>query len=102
MASALPHHSREADTEAAQARHALERARSRYFEDPAGALVEAIRCHELGCSVGDASLCASARALQGSVSLHRGDCVARWRSHSRASASPTVTRTYRRARRRRR
>jgi diguanylate cyclase (GGDEF)-like protein len=54
-------------------RESLVRARRSYLEDPAGALVEAIRCHELARSLGDTALCARARALQGAVSLHRGD-----------------------------
>ncbi len=74
MASALPTHLDLAGSDDAQPlRHALARARRAYLEDPAGALAEAIHCHELARSLGDAGLCASARALQGAVSLHRGD-----------------------------
>jgi diguanylate cyclase (GGDEF)-like protein len=51
----------------------IARARRGYYEDPAGALAEAIRCQEIGRSLGDPALCARARALQGAVSLHRGD-----------------------------
>ena len=60
-------------TPAGSARLALAAARGTYYEDPAGALAIAIRCYELGCSAGDAELCARASALQGMVSLHRGD-----------------------------
>jgi diguanylate cyclase (GGDEF)-like protein len=52
---------------------ALIKARRAYFEDPAGALAEAIRCHEIARSLGEPGLCARARALQAAVSLHRGD-----------------------------
>ena len=38
-----------------------------------GRLAEAIRCHETGRVLADDGLCARARALQGAVSLHRGD-----------------------------
>jgi len=58
---------------AGQARLALAAARSRYYEDPARALADAIRCCEIGRSLGDDELCARAFALQGMVSLHRGD-----------------------------
>jgi diguanylate cyclase (GGDEF)-like protein len=62
-----------ASADAAGARRSLTAARSRYLEDPGGALAEAIRCHELARSCGDVALCGSAKALQGTVSLHRGD-----------------------------
>ena len=52
---------------------ALTRARRTYYEDPAGALAEAIRCGEIARSLGDPELCVRACALQGMVSLHRGD-----------------------------
>jgi diguanylate cyclase (GGDEF)-like protein len=55
-----------------EVRQALVRARRDYYEDPVGALAEAIRCHETGRSLADDGLCARA-ALQGAVSLHRGD-----------------------------
>jgi diguanylate cyclase (GGDEF)-like protein len=58
---------------AGQARLQLAGARGVYYEDPAGALAEAIRCCEIGRSLGDDELCARAFALQGMVSLHRGD-----------------------------
>ena len=58
---------------AEQALHALAGSRATYYEDPAGALATAIRCHEVGLSHGDEALCARACALQGMVSLHRGD-----------------------------
>jgi diguanylate cyclase (GGDEF)-like protein len=59
--------------DAEKVRCALIRARSVYYEDPAGALAEAIRCYEIARSIGDEALCARAQALQGAVSLHRGD-----------------------------
>ncbi len=60
-------------TPAGSARLALAAARGTYYEDPAGALAIAIRCYELASSAGDAELSARASALQGMVSLHRGD-----------------------------
>jgi diguanylate cyclase (GGDEF)-like protein len=59
--------------DARQARLRLTAARGGYYEDPAGALVEAIRCCEIGRLLADDELCARAFALQGMVSLHRGD-----------------------------
>jgi diguanylate cyclase (GGDEF)-like protein len=59
--------------DAGRARMQLARARGTYYEDPAGALADAIRCQEIGRSLGDEDLCARASALQGMVSLHRGD-----------------------------
>ncbi len=58
---------------ARQARLQLAEARGIYYEDPAGALADAIRCCEIGRSLGDEELCTRAFALQGMVSLHRGD-----------------------------
>jgi diguanylate cyclase (GGDEF)-like protein len=58
---------------AGQARLQLARARGRYYEDPARALADAIRCCEIGRSLLDDDLCARAYALQGMISLHRGD-----------------------------
>jgi diguanylate cyclase (GGDEF)-like protein len=58
---------------AGSARVQLTRARGSYYEDPAGALAVAIRCYELAASTSDEELCARASALQGMVSLHRGD-----------------------------
>jgi diguanylate cyclase (GGDEF)-like protein len=58
---------------AGQARLQLARARGLYYEDPAGALADAIHCCEIGRSLRDEELCARALALQGMVSLHRGD-----------------------------
>ena len=55
------------------ARRAIARAWRGYYEDPAGALDAAVRGYESGRSLGDAGLCARARALQGAVGLHRGD-----------------------------
>ncbi|HSZ12996.1 MAG TPA: diguanylate cyclase [Solirubrobacteraceae bacterium] len=59
--------------DARQARLRLDRARGLYYEDPAGALADAIRCCEIGRSLRDEVLCARAFALQGMISLHRGD-----------------------------
>jgi diguanylate cyclase (GGDEF)-like protein len=59
--------------EARQARLQLARARGTYYEDPAGALADAIRCCELARSLQDHELGALSCALQGMVSLHRGD-----------------------------
>ncbi len=64
-----------------QARHgavpdtarALDDARRRYWEDPAGSLATAVRCHEQARSVDDAGLRSRALALQGAITLHRGD-----------------------------
>lgn len=58
---------------AEQVRQAIVLGRRAYYEDPAGVLAEAIRCHEIARFFDDAALCARARALQGAVSLHRGD-----------------------------
>jgi diguanylate cyclase (GGDEF)-like protein len=57
----------------AEPRRALRLARSTYMEQPAAALAEAVRCHEIARSHDDASLLARARALQGAVALHRGE-----------------------------
>ncbi|HEY2771658.1 MAG TPA: diguanylate cyclase [Solirubrobacteraceae bacterium] len=74
MASALPIHTDPAESrETAPVSDALAAARRTYLEDPAGALAQAIHCHEMAYAVGDVGLCARARALQGAVSLHRGD-----------------------------
>src|SRR6516165_4711994 len=59
--------------EADAMRRAIARAWRGYYEDPAGALEVAVRGHESGRVLGDAGLCARARALQGAVGLHRGD-----------------------------
>ncbi len=58
---------------ARQTRLLLAGARGRYYEDPAGALADAVRCCEIGRSLADDELCVRAFALQGMVSLHRGD-----------------------------
>ena len=60
-------------SDARQARLRLTRARGVYYESPATALADAIRCCEIGRSLGDKELCTRAFALQGMVSLHRGD-----------------------------
>ena len=59
--------------DARRARLRLAGARGIYYENPASALADAIRCCEIGRSLGDAELCTRAFALQGMVSLHRGD-----------------------------
>lgn len=59
--------------DARQARLRLTGARGFYYERPASALAVAIRCCEIGRSLGDEELCTRAFALQGMVSLHRGD-----------------------------
>jgi diguanylate cyclase (GGDEF)-like protein len=61
------------DGEADAARRTIARAWRSYYEDPAGALDTAVRGYESGRSLDDAGLRARARALQGAVSLHRGD-----------------------------
>ncbi|HTU98643.1 MAG TPA: diguanylate cyclase [Solirubrobacteraceae bacterium] len=62
-----------ADAGADVLRAALNQARRVYYEEPADALAVAVRCYEIARALPDASLCARARALQGAVSLHRGD-----------------------------
>jgi diguanylate cyclase (GGDEF)-like protein len=59
--------------DAMQALRLLVQARGTYYEDPAGALADAIRCSEIALSLQDEALRARACALQGMVSLHRGD-----------------------------
>jgi len=74
MASALHiHEDLAGGNDAERARLALVRARRAYYENSDWALAEAIRCHEIALSLADAGLCARARALQGAISLHRGD-----------------------------
>jgi two-component system cell cycle response regulator len=51
----------------------LSDARDHYYEEPAAALATATSVHEFGRARNEAALCARARALQGMVSLHRGD-----------------------------
>jgi diguanylate cyclase (GGDEF)-like protein len=62
-----------ADAGADTVRRALVCARRAYYEEPANALAVASRCYEIARSLPDMALCARARALQGAVSLHRGD-----------------------------
>src|SRR4051794_7221646 len=52
---------------------ALDRARKVYWEDPAGALAVAIDAHEQARIRGDVSHQARALALQGMITMHRGD-----------------------------
>jgi diguanylate cyclase (GGDEF)-like protein len=61
------------DAGADTVRTALDQARRAYYEQPAEALAVASRCYEIARALSDAALCARARALQGAVSLHRGD-----------------------------
>jgi diguanylate cyclase (GGDEF)-like protein len=58
---------------AAELSRALVDARARYYEDPRGAMAEAVRCQEAARLAGRAALCARALALQSFVSVHRGD-----------------------------
>jgi len=60
-------------SESERVRQALGHAWLLHLEDPPTALTAAVECHEVARSLGDFALCARARALQGSVSLHRGD-----------------------------
>jgi diguanylate cyclase (GGDEF)-like protein len=62
-----------ADAGADAVRRALADARRSYYEEPANALAVAVRCYEIARSLSDAGLCARAHALQGAVSLHRGN-----------------------------
>ncbi len=74
MPSLQPNHlALSADAGADAVRDALNQARRSYYEEPADALAVAIRCSEIARALSDAALCARARALQGAVSLHRGD-----------------------------
>jgi diguanylate cyclase (GGDEF)-like protein len=74
MASLQPTHLElSSSSDAGAVRHALTRARRAYHEAPADALAVAIHCYEIARSLSDTALCARARALQGAVSLHRGD-----------------------------
>ncbi len=74
MASTLPTHADPAGgSDADLVRDTLVQAWRIYMEDPARALTEAVRCHEVARWLEDAVLCARARALQGATSLHRGD-----------------------------
>ena len=52
---------------------ALDAARTVYWEDPAGALAVAVDAHEQALMHGDAALQARALALQGMITMHRGD-----------------------------
>ena len=51
----------------------LDEARRGYWEDPTGSLAAALRGHERARSLGDDDLRARALALQGTVTLHRGE-----------------------------
>jgi two-component system, cell cycle response regulator len=51
----------------------LDQARAVYWEDPAGAMGTAVRCLQDARTLGHAALQSRALALQGAVTLHRGD-----------------------------
>jgi diguanylate cyclase (GGDEF)-like protein len=73
MDSVLPHHGPANGWDPTEAAHALAGARASYYEDPVSSLAVAIRCHEVGRGLDDHELRARALALQGAISLHRGD-----------------------------
>jgi diguanylate cyclase (GGDEF)-like protein len=50
-----------------------DKARGAYWEDPAGSLATAVRVQEAARSLGDVGLQSRALALQGAITLHRGD-----------------------------
>ena len=54
-------------------RRALDEARRVYWEDPEGSLATAVRCQESARTLQAPDLRARALALQGAVTLHRGD-----------------------------
>jgi diguanylate cyclase (GGDEF)-like protein len=54
-------------------RRALDDARRVYWEDPEGSLATAVRCQESARILDAHELCARALALQGAITLHRGD-----------------------------
>jgi hypothetical protein len=70
-----PHHGLAGAEDIDDVRRAIVQARRIYYEEPAGALAEAIRCHELARTLGSPALCARGLAL----ALR----AARWRSSSR-------------------
>jgi diguanylate cyclase (GGDEF)-like protein len=51
----------------------LDRARTLYWEDPAGSLAAAVSCQEAARTLGDEPLRSRALSLQGAITLHRGD-----------------------------
>jgi diguanylate cyclase (GGDEF)-like protein len=59
--------------EASEVHRALDRARDLHHEDHEAALAEAIRCHEIARTLGDATLRCRALVLQAAVMLQRGD-----------------------------
>jgi diguanylate cyclase (GGDEF)-like protein len=61
------------DEDPARATARLVAARSRYYERPVDSLAVATAVHEYARARGEHALCARAKALQGMVSLHRGD-----------------------------
>src|SRR5918995_4379471 len=58
---------------AATPRRALDAARAAYWEDPVGSLAAAIEVHEHAHARDDGPLQGRALALQGMISMHRGD-----------------------------
>jgi diguanylate cyclase (GGDEF)-like protein len=62
-----------AATDTDQVRRALDDARRVYWEDPEGSLATAVRCQESARTLDAHDLRARAIALQGAVTLHRGD-----------------------------
>jgi diguanylate cyclase (GGDEF)-like protein len=54
-------------------RRTLDDARRVYWEDPPGSLAVAVRCAEQARSAGEPALRSRALALQGAITLHRGD-----------------------------
>ena len=75
---------------------ALDAARRSFYEDPAAAVAIAVRAHELGLADGDPSLAARGLALQGAISLHRGDLpgalglIVEAEGHAQASGDPVA------------
>ncbi len=64
---------RSSENPLARVDQALTEARRSHWENPGGALAEAIRCYEIARALECHALCARALALQGAVSSHRGD-----------------------------
>ena len=62
-----------AATDTQQVRRALDDARRDYWEDPEGSLATAVRCQESARTLQAHELRTRALALQGAITLHRGD-----------------------------
>jgi diguanylate cyclase (GGDEF)-like protein len=60
-------------TDTHDVRRALDRARRHYWEDPKGSLAAAVHCQESARRLEAPDLRARALALQGAITLHRGD-----------------------------